>query len=154
KPTRRNERNRPARSSVMSQTPDTARRSPAETKLVICVKHTFSEWCAKPMLAEAIRIRWPRMRVVHLPDYSRIKEELPDTHIFVGASLRVQQFAHAKQLQWIHSTAAGVSQLLYPELRSSGVIVTNPSVIFSVPMAGHPMGWIHARARIFPDRVG
>jgi D-2-hydroxyacid dehydrogenase (NADP+) len=137
----------------MSQTPDTARRSPAETKLVICVKHTFSEWCAKPMLADAIRKGWPQMRVVHLPDYSRIKEELPDTHIFVGASLRAEQFAHAKQLQWIHSTAAGVSQLMYPELRSSGVIVTNPSGIFSVPMAGHTMGLILALARNFPDSV-
>jgi D-2-hydroxyacid dehydrogenase (NADP+) len=132
---------------------ETTLRSPAETKLVVCVKHTFSEWCAKPMLAEAIRERWPQMRVVHLTDYSRIIEELPDTHIFVGASLRAEQLAHANQLEWIHSTAAGVSQLMYPELRKSGLIVTNPSGIFSVPMAEHTMGMILALARNFPDSV-
>jgi D-2-hydroxyacid dehydrogenase (NADP+) len=129
------------------------RRSPAETKLVVSVKHPFSEWCAKPTLTEAIRQRWLQMRVVHLPDYSRIIEELPDTHIFVGASLRAEQFAHAKSLQWIHSTAAGVSQLMYPELLNSGVMVTNPSGIFSVPMAEHTMGMILALARNFPDSV-
>src|SRR4030095_12233093 len=90
---------------------ETKRRSPAETKLMVCVKHPFSEWCAKPMLAAAIRERWPRMSVAHLPNYDALPQELPDTHIFVGASLRAEQFAYAKSLRWIHSTAAGVSQL-------------------------------------------
>jgi Phosphoglycerate dehydrogenase and related dehydrogenases len=132
---------------------ETKRRSPAQTKLVVCVKHQFSEWCAKPMLAAAIGERWPQMRVVHLPNYDALPQELPDTHIFVGASLRAEQFAYAKSLQWIHSTAAGVSQLMYPELRGSGVIVTNPSGIFSRPMAEHTMGMILALVRNFPDSV-
>src|SRR5262245_50351454 len=129
------------------------RHGPAETKLVVCVKHPFSEWCAKPMLADAIREHWPQMRVSHLPNYDALPQELPDTHIFVGASLRAEQFAHARKLLWIHSTAAGVSQLMYPELRNSGVIVTNPSGIFSVPMAEHTMGMILALTRNFPDAV-
>lgn len=126
---------------------------PARTKLIVCVKHPFSEWTAKPTLAEAIRDRWPQMRVVYLANYDTLDKELPDAHIFVGASLRPEQFAHAKQLKWIHSTAAGVSQLMYPELRNSGVIVTNPSGIFSPPMAEHTMGMILALARNFPDTV-
>lgn len=126
---------------------------PAKTKLMVCVKHPFSEWCAKPQLADAIRKRWPQMRAVYLPNYDTLPKELPDAHIFVGASLRPEQFVYAKKLQWIHSTAAGVSQLMYPELRNSGVIVTNPSGIFSVPMAEHSMGMILALARNFPDTV-
>jgi len=93
------------------------------------------------------------MRVVYLPNYDGLPKELPDARIFVGASLRSEQFSCAKQLQWIHSTAAGVSQLMYPELRNSGVIVTNPSGIFSVPMAEHTMGMMLALARNFPDTV-
>jgi phosphoglycerate dehydrogenase-like enzyme len=124
-----------------------------KTKLVICVWHWFSEWRPKPQLAEAVRARWPQMRVVHLPDYDNLTAELPDTHIFVGASLRPEQFAHAHSLQWIHSTAAGVSQLMYPELRHSNVILTNTSGICSVPMAEHTMGLILALARNFPDAL-
>jgi D-2-hydroxyacid dehydrogenase (NADP+) len=129
------------------------RTHPAETKLVICVWHPFTEWRPKPMMAEAIRRRWPQMRVVHLPDYDRLAEELPDTDIFVGYSLRAQQLKDAKKLKWIHSTAAGVAQLMYPELRESGILVTNPSGIFSVPMAEHTMGLLLALARNFPDSV-
>lgn len=129
------------------------RPRPAETKLVICVWHPFTEWRPKPLMAEAIRKHWPEMRVVHLPDYDRLPEELPDTDIFVGYSLRAKQLKDAKKLKWIHSTAAGVAQLMYPELRESGLLVTNPSGIFSVPMAEHTMGLLVALARNFPDSV-
>jgi len=93
------------------------------------------------------------MRVLHLPDYDHLPQELPDTDIFVGYSLRPQQLKLAKKLKWLHSTAAGVAQLMYPELRDSGIVVTNPSGIFSVPMAEHTMGLLVALARNFPDSV-
>src|SRR5207244_327352 len=113
----------------------------------------FTEWRPKPVLAESIRARYPEMRVLHLPNYDTLPQELPDTHIFVGYSLRAEQLAHARALQWIHSTAAGVSQLMYPELRQSGVVVTNARGIFSEPMAEHTMGLLLALARNFPDSV-
>ena len=129
-------------------------RTAAEnTKLTICVWHPFTEWRPPASLADAIRNRWPAMRVVHLPDYDRLPQELPDTDIFVGYSLRANQLSDAKKLKWIHSTAAGVAQLMYPELRDSRILVTNPSGIFSVPMAEHTMGLIIALARNFPDSV-
>ena len=129
------------------------RTIPAETKLVVCVWHRFEQWRAQPIMPETIRRRWPEMRVVHLPDYDRLPQELPDTDIFVGASLRPEQFQHARKLRWIHSTAVGVSQLMYPELHSSGVMLTNPSGILSAPIAEHTMGLMIALARHFPDSV-
>lgn len=105
------------------------------------------------MMAEALRKRWPEMRVVHLADYDTLPPELPDTDIFVGYSLRAEQLKHAKKLKWIHSTAAGVAQLTYPELREAGILVTNPRGVFSVPMAEHTLGLMIAMARNFPDSV-
>jgi D-2-hydroxyacid dehydrogenase (NADP+) len=130
-----------------------SRTTPAETKLLICVWHPFEQWRAQPIMPDTIRARWPEMRVVHLPDYDRVPGELPGTDIFVGSSLRPQQFRLAKKLKWVHSTAAGVSQLMYRELRESGVVLTNPSGIFSPPMAEHTMGLMVAMARNFPDSV-
>src|SRR5881398_3503634 len=130
-----------------------SRTTPTETKLVICVWHPFTEWRPKPAMTEAIRKRWPGMQVLHLPNYERLADELPDADIFVGYSLRAEQLKGAKKLKWIHSTAAGVAQLMYPQLRDSGILVTNPSGIFSVPMAEHTMGLLLALARNFPDSV-
>ncbi|HLZ90744.1 MAG TPA: D-2-hydroxyacid dehydrogenase [Candidatus Acidoferrum sp.] len=131
----------------------TVRTQPAGTKLVICVWHPFTFWRPQPVLPKTLRRRWPEMSVLHLPDYDHLSQELPDTDIFVGYSLRPQQLELAKKLKWLHSTAAGVAQLMYPELRDSGILVTNPSGIFSIPMAEHTMGLLIALARNFPDSV-
>src|SRR2546426_11130579 len=85
--------------------------------------------------------------------YTTLFRSLPDTDIFVGYSLRAEQLKAGKKLKWIHSTAAGVGQLMYPELRNSGILVTNPSGIFSVPMAEHALGLLLALARNFSDSV-
>lgn len=129
------------------------RTAPGETKLLICVRHPFSLWNPTPEMPGRIRARWPQMRLVHLPNYDGIERELPDTDIFVGFSLRAEQLAHARKLKWLHSTAAGVGQLMYPEMRGSGIEVTNASGVHKVPMAEHILGMLIALARRFPDCV-
>lgn len=127
------------------------RTIPQQTKLVICIWHKFTLWQAPRELAEKISARWPEMKVVHLPNYDHVTDEIADTDILVGFSLRPDQFSRAKKLKWIHATAAGVGQLMYPELRQSGTIVTNARGIHSEPMAEHILGTIIALARRFPD---
>ncbi|PWT91172.1 MAG: D-2-hydroxyacid dehydrogenase [Proteobacteria bacterium] len=129
------------------------RPAPGETKLLICVWHPFTQWRPQPIMRESIALRWPELRVVHLPNYDDLPGELPDADIFVGYSLRPKQLKEARKLKWIHSTATGVAQLMYPELRQSGILVTNPKGIFAIPMAEHSMGLLLALARNFPDSV-
>ena len=125
--------------------------APAETKLLLCVWHPFTLWRAPEWLPARILERYPGMRVVRLADYGSIADELPDTDIFVGWSLRPAQFAAAPKLKWLHSTAAGVAQLMYPELRESGIAVTNASGVHTVPIAEHVLGLLFALARRFPS---
>ena len=125
--------------------------SPSDTKLLLCVWHPFTLWRAPEWLPARLCERYAGMRVVHLTDYDGLMEELPDTNIFVGWSLRPQQFAAARMLNWLHSTAAGVAQLMYPELRASGIAVTNASGVHAVPIAEHVLGLLLAMARRFPS---
>jgi D-2-hydroxyacid dehydrogenase (NADP+) len=129
------------------------RTQPADTKLVICVWHPFAIWNPPPELAARIRSRWPEMRVVHLPTYDGLERELPDADIFVGYSIRPAQFAAFRKLKWIHATAAAVGQLMFPELRASGIELTNASGVHRVSMAEHILGVLVALARRFPDCV-
>ena len=129
------------------------RPRPEDTKLLICVWHAFTLWRPPQDMEAQIKNRWPGMKVVHLPNYERVIDELPDTDILVGYSLRRDQFAHATKLKWIHSTAAGVGQLMYPELRQSAVLLTNASGIHAVPMSEHILGMIIALARRFRDAM-
>jgi phosphoglycerate dehydrogenase-like enzyme len=129
------------------------RTTPEETKLLVSVWHKFTLWRPPLHFAESIRRRWPAMNVVQLPNYDNVLAELPDADILVGFSLRREQFSQAKKLKWIHSTAAGVGQLIYPELRESGIVLTNARGIHSVPMSEHILGTLIALARRFPDAL-
>jgi phosphoglycerate dehydrogenase-like enzyme len=126
---------------------------PADTKLVISSYHRFTLWRSPPEMAEAVRQRWPEMRVIDLPHYDRITRELPDTDIFVGLVLRPEQLREAARLKWVHTTSAGVGQLMYPEFRSSGIILTNASGVHAPNMAEHIAGMMVAMARDFPGAM-
>src|ERR1700680_287053 len=109
-------------------------KSPADTKLVISARLRFTLWRVPEELAGRIRARWPRMNVVYLPHHDLLAPELPDMDIFVGYLLRPEQFREAKRLDWLHSISAGISQLMYPELRESNVVVTNARGVQDEPM--------------------
>ena len=51
-----------------------------------------------------------------------------------------QAWPAAGSLQWIHVPAAGVDKLLFPELVTSDVVLTNARGIFDQPMAEHVLG--------------
>jgi phosphoglycerate dehydrogenase-like enzyme len=127
------------------------RPGPAETKLLICVWHPFTLWRPPAEMAVQVRQRWPEMKVMHLPGYDHLEEEIREADIFVGWSLRPDQFRHARKLKWLHSTAAGVAQLSYPELRTSQVVVTNARGVHAIPMTEHILGMLIALARRFPS---
>jgi phosphoglycerate dehydrogenase-like enzyme len=128
-----------------------ARTIPSQTKLVFCVKFRFSLWSVPESLPAAIRSRWPEMRVVLLEDAALLPPELPDTDIFVGFTLTPEQLAAAHKLKWIHVTAAGVTHLIRPDVKSSGIVLTNSRGIHAIPMTEHVIGMMVAMAHKFPD---
>jgi phosphoglycerate dehydrogenase-like enzyme len=123
---------------------------PAETKIVLCVKFSFDLWSIPAFLPAAIRARWPAMRVVHVEDYALLGNEIRDADIFVGFLLTPGQLAAAKKLRWIHVTAAGVSQLMRPDVQARGIVITNSRGVHAIPMAEHTIGMMVALAHKFP----
>jgi phosphoglycerate dehydrogenase-like enzyme len=91
------------------------------------------------------------MRVVHLPDYAHLSEEIVDADILAGFSLKPEQLASARRLKWIHCLAAGVNQLMRDDVRDSPVIITNARTVHASCMAEHTLGLILALARRFPS---
>jgi phosphoglycerate dehydrogenase-like enzyme len=126
-------------------------RDPASTKFLLCIWHRFELWRPPEWFVQMLRTRWPAMKLVHLPTYEGLEREIADTHIFAGFSLRPQQFALAKELNWIHCLAAGVNQLMQPAIVASDVVITNSRGVHAVPMAEHTLGLILALARHLPS---
>src|SRR5207253_10853565 len=96
-------------------------------KLLILLHHRFEMWKAPEWFSERLHKDFPQLEVVHLSSYDDLEDDLRDAEIVIAWSLRPEQFKIASKLRWIHSPAAAVHQLIFPELVNSDVILTNSS---------------------------
>jgi phosphoglycerate dehydrogenase-like enzyme len=122
-------------------------------KLLIVLHHRFELWTAPAWLAERLRKEFPQLEIVHLNSYEQIEDELRDAEIAIAWSLRPQQLTAAKKLRWIHSPAAAVHQLMFPELVNSDIIVTNAREVHGPVVAEHVIALIFALAKKIPEAV-
>jgi phosphoglycerate dehydrogenase-like enzyme len=75
--------------------------------------------------------------------------ELADAHVIFGGFSR-EDFAAAKQLRWIQWGAAGVEEILWPELVESPVVLTNMQRIYAPVISETAIALMLALARGIP----
>ena len=122
-------------------------------KLLILLHHRFDLWNAPEWFSERLRKDFPQLDVVHLSSYDGVEDHLQDAEIVIAWSLRPEQFKAARKLRWIHSPAAAVHQLIFPELVNSDVILTNSSQVHGPVVAEHVIALLFALAKRLPDAV-
>lgn len=122
-------------------------------KLLIFVHHPFDQWNAPDWFPKRLQQNFPQVSVVNLPDYKRVDEEIVDAEIAIAWSIRPEQIATAEKLRWIHSPAAAVHQLMFPELVSSDILLTNAREVHGPVVAEHVIALIFALAKKIPGSV-
>lgn len=78
----------------------------------------------------------PRVRVVTATDLGRALEVAAQAEVMVGWNVPREAVQRAGRLRWIHSTAAGVDQLLHPEVLEREIVITSSSGIHQ-PLVEH-----------------
>lgn len=76
-------------------------------------------------------------------------EAAKDAEIYVSTGFPRDLFLAAKKLKWVHTGSAGVGSVLYPEMVTSDVILTNSAGIHAAPMAETVIGMMLHFARGF-----
>ncbi|MGO9123471.1 MAG: D-2-hydroxyacid dehydrogenase [Terriglobales bacterium] len=122
-------------------------------KLLIVLHHHFELWNAPDWFAQRLQRDFPQVEVVHFSSYDGVESHLRDAEIIVTWSLRPEQFKLARKLRWIHSPAAAVHQLMFPELIQSDVILSNAREVHGPVVAEHVMALIFALAKQIPQAV-
>jgi phosphoglycerate dehydrogenase-like enzyme len=130
-----------------------ARSPDSPMKLLIAVHHFFDQWNAPDWFSARLQSEFPRIRIVHLSDYKRMDAEIPDAEILIAWSARPEQIKAANNLRWIHSPAAAVHQLMFPELIESDIILTNAREVHGPVVAEHVIALIFALAKKIPGSV-
>src|SRR5581483_8084369 len=104
-------------------------------------------------VSEKLRQEFPQLEIVHLTSYDGIENHLRDAEIVIAWSLRPEQLATAKKLRWIHSPAAAVHQLMFPELVNSKTVLTNARDVHGPVVAEHVIALLFALAKKIPEAV-
>lgn len=119
-------------------------------KVVIALHHPFALWNAPAWLAERLRSEFPDVIFAQTSSYDELGPAIVDADVLFGWSIRPDQFHQARSLKWIHSTAAAVHQLLFPEVVSSPVVVTNARSVHAPVVAEHAIALVLALAKLLP----
>lgn len=106
-------------------------------------------WTIPPAQVDRLQQLFPHHTFVNAATEAQAMREIADAGIALTSLITPALFATAKRLRWIHSPAAGVGRLLFPELRASDVIVTNSSGLHANPIAEHVFGLAIALSRHF-----
>src|SRR3954463_11930437 len=122
-------------------------------KVLIVLYHRFELWNAPSWLPERLQEDFPEIQIVHASGYEGLQDFLSDAEVAITWSLRPEQLKGARQLRWIHSPAAAVHQLMFPELVNSDIILTNAREVHGPVVAEHVMAVIFALAKKIPDAV-
>jgi phosphoglycerate dehydrogenase-like enzyme len=120
-------------------------------KLVIALHHPFELWNAPPWLSSRLHGDFPTVDAVQRSSYVGIEEYLRDAEVVITWSLRPEQFKAAEKLRWIHSPAAAIHQLLFPELVNSDIILTNSRDVHGPVVAEHVLALLFALAKCLPQ---
>jgi len=123
------------------------------TKLLLVMKHRFALWNAPEWVGRRLHGDFPSVEVIQRLTYEGIETELAQAEVAVTWSLRPEQFRLAAKLRWIHSTAAAVHQLMFPELVASDVMVTNAREVHGPVVAEHAIALLFALAKKLPQAI-
>jgi phosphoglycerate dehydrogenase-like enzyme len=119
--------------------------------LLIVLRHPFELWNSPAWLSSRIHADFPVIDATQRSSYDGIEDYLREAEIVIAWSIRPEQFKQAQKLRWIHSPAAAVHQLMFPELIDSDVLLTNSSEVHGGVVAEHVMSLVLALAKRLPQ---
>jgi phosphoglycerate dehydrogenase-like enzyme len=115
-------------------------------RIVVAV-HDPPVWTLPDEHVARIAARLPQDEVVGAREPDERRREFPAADVIVTTRLKGEEFALARRLRWIHTTAVGVGPLLSREAVASDVVITNARGSHSEAIAEHAIALVLALRR-------
>ena len=127
--------------------------------VLVAIYSQFAGWCIPEAQVERLRREFPEHTFVRADSDEEALERIPSAEIVFGPRVTPEQLAAARRLRWIHSPAAGIGNMLFPEMIDSPVPMTNSRGNSAVTIAEHiiavtlvllrelPLAWRRQRER-------
>lgn len=107
-------------------------------------------WNIPALHVERLRAEFPHHEFRHAVHERDVVPLVGDADVAFMAEMRPAHFAAARSLRWVHSPAAGVGNMLFPELVRSDVLLSNSRGVSADPIAEHVLALTLALFRKLP----
>ena len=118
--------------------------------ILVAIFSRFPAWNIPVTNVETLRQQFPRHEFFHARSTDEALDAIAAAEIVFTAYLRRNVLAAAKNVQWIHSPAAGLEGLLFPEVVESPVVVTNSRGLSADTIAEHVVAVVLTLFRKLP----
>lgn len=111
-------------------------------RILVSIYSEHRPWTIPDEEIGRLRQAFPQHEFVHARDAAETLAMIGDVEGAFSSLVRADALARATRLRWLHSPAAGVASLIYPEMIASPVILTNSRGMHAEAMAEHVVGAI------------
>ena len=130
-------------------------------KILVAVYSQFASWCIPDEQVARLRREFPEHTFVRATSDAEALERIVEADVALAARLTPSHLAASRRLKWIHSPAAGVGNMLFPEMLASPVVLSNSRGNSSGTIAEHviavtlallrdlPLAWRRQAARVW-----
>lgn len=118
--------------------------------ILVAIYSPFPSWCIPDAQVGHLRREFPEHTFTRADSDAEMLARIVDTDVLYGARLNRSHLAAARRLRWIHSPAAGVGNMLFPDMVASPVILSNSRGNSAVTIAEHVLAVTLALLRQLP----
>lgn len=123
----------------------------ASRTILVAIFSRFPAWNIPVAHVETLRAQFPQHTFLHARGADDALTAIHSADVVLTAYLPRHVLAAAGKLQWIHSPAAGLEGLLWPEIIDAPIVVTNSRGLSADTIAEHVVAVVLALFRKLPQ---
>lgn len=121
--------------------------------ILVSIHSPFEMWNIPLASVDRLRQRFPAHTFLHARTEDAALPLYPAADVVFAGQMTREQLAAARRLRWLHSPAAGVGGMLFPEMVASPVVVTNSRGMSAGTIAEHVLAVTLALFRQLPHAI-
>jgi phosphoglycerate dehydrogenase-like enzyme len=118
--------------------------------VLVSIHSPVEMWTIPDAYVAGLRHRFADQTFLHARTEAEALSLMPEVEVLFAGQITREQLAAARRLRWLHSPAAGVGGMLFPEMVASPVVITNSRGMSADTIAEHVLAVTFAFFRRLP----
>jgi phosphoglycerate dehydrogenase-like enzyme len=121
--------------------------------ILVSIHSPFAMWTIPTSYVDRLRERFPTLAFLQARTDADARDLITEAEVLFAGQITREQLAAARRLRWVHSPAAGIGGMLFPEMLARPVVITNSRGMSAGTIAEHVLAVTLALFRRLPHAM-